>query len=90
MSEDKFIKRATIYDDMTVADAIAVLQQFGPNAGLILQAVLPSGEVHGLPITVFQPHPHAAVGMTMRCCPSSTPGQPKDIDNATGTEGGAS
>ena len=63
---------ATIYDDMTVADAIAVLQQFNPNASLILQAVLPSGEVHGLPLKVFQKQPHAAVGMTMRCHPNST------------------
>ena len=63
---------ATIYDDMTVADAIAVLQQFNPNASLVLQAVLPSGEVHGLPLKVFQPRPGAAVGMTMRCHPNST------------------
>ena len=59
----------TICDDMTVADAIAVLQQFSPHAPLILQAVLPSGEVHGLPIKVFQPRPGAPVGLTMRCQP---------------------
>jgi hypothetical protein len=62
----------TIYDDMTVADAIAVLQQFNPNASLILQAVLPSGEVHGLPLKVFQKQPHAVVGMVMRCHPNAT------------------
>jgi hypothetical protein len=60
-------QHAAIYDGMTVADAIAVLQQFNPHAPLILQAILPSGEVHGLPLKVFQPHPGAPVGMTMRC-----------------------
>lgn len=65
-------QEATIYDGMTVADAIAVLQQFNPHAPLILQAVLPDGEAHSLPIKVFQPDPRAAVGMTMRCHPNST------------------
>jgi hypothetical protein len=67
---------ATICDDMTVAEAIAVLQRFNQHAPLILEAVLPSGEVHSLPLKVFRKHLHdPVVGMVMRCHPDTTPGQ---------------
>ena len=42
-------------------------EQFSPHSPLILQAVLLSGEVHSIPLKVFQPHPSAPVGMVMRC-----------------------
>ena len=64
-----------LLNGMTVADAIAVLQQFSLQAPLIVQAVLPDGEVHSLPIKVFQPYPGAAVGMVMRCQATTNQGQ---------------